>query len=85
MTATNSSPLITIDDVVEAMHANWPHLLHDQEYKLEHLVGEERWLATHKGHRPQLGRQFKALARRGELPVSWVKSKDDNINVYVLK
>ncbi len=85
MTATNSSPLINIDDVVEAMHANWPHLQHDQEYKLEHLVGNARWLATHKSHRPQLGSQFKALVRRGELPVSWVRSKDDNNNVYVLK
>jgi hypothetical protein len=85
MTATNSSPLINIDDVVEAMHANWSHLLHDQEYKLEHLVGKERWLATPVGHRKQLGVPFKALARQGELPVSWVRSKDDNNNVYVLK
>ena len=61
-----NGPLITIDDVVEAMHANWSHLQRDQEYPLKHLVGNERWLATHKGHRPQLGHEFKALARRGE-------------------
>ena len=85
MSTNNNSPLITIDDVVEAMHANLPDLQHDQEYTLEQIVGDERWLATHKGHRPQLGRQFKALARRGELPVSWVRSKDNNNNVYVLK
>jgi hypothetical protein len=80
-----NGPLITIDDVVEAMHANWSHLQHNQLYTLKHLVGKERWLATHKGHRPQLGSQFKALARREELPVRWVRSKDDNNNVYKLK
>jgi hypothetical protein len=80
-----NGPLTTIENVVEAMYANLSNLEHNTEYTLEQIVGDERWLATHKGHRTQLGRQFKALARRGELPVSWVKSKDDNINVYVLK
>jgi hypothetical protein len=85
MTATNSSPLINLDRVLEAMYANLSNLEHNTEYTLEQIVGDERWLATHRGHRTQLGRQFKALARRGELPVSWVRSKDDNNNVYVLK
>jgi hypothetical protein len=80
-----NGPLITIDDVVEAMRANWSHLQHDQEYILEHLVGNERWLATHTGHRKQLGAQFKALAINGELPVRWVDRRDDNSQLYELK
>ncbi len=85
MTATNSSPLITIDDVVEAMHANWSRLQRDREYKLEHLVGKERWLATHKGHRPQLGHEFKALVLGGAQPVAWVRCGSDNNQIYKLK
>ncbi len=80
-----SGPLIDITDTVEAMHANWSHLEHNQLYTLQQLVGKERWLATHTSHRKQLGAQFKALALSGELPVRWVRSKDDNSNVYVLK
>ena len=40
---------------------------------------------TQKGHRTQLGIQFKALALGGELPVRWVDRKKDNSQLYELK
>ena len=66
-----NAPLITIEDVVEATHANWSNLQRDQKYKLEHLVGKVRWQVTQKGHRTQLGIQFKALALGGVRRVPW--------------
>ena len=80
-----NGPLITIDDVEEAMNANLSNLEHNTKYTLEKLVGEERWLATPTGHRKQLGVQFKDQALRGDMPVTWVDRRNDNSQMYELK
>jgi hypothetical protein len=85
MPTTNNNPLITITDVLDAMHSNLPSLDHSRSYTLQQLVGNERWLASHTGHRKQLGAKFKALALSEELPVSWVDRGLDNIQVYEMK
>jgi hypothetical protein len=80
-----NGPLINLDRVLEAMYANLSNLEHNTEYTLEQLIGEERWLATPIGHRKQLGIQFKFLIVTQYLPVTWVGSRSDNSQLYVLK
>jgi hypothetical protein len=80
-----NGPLTTIDDVVEAMHANWGNLEHGQPYTLEQLVGTECWQATPAGHRKQLGHEFKALVDSGDQPVLWVDRRSDNSQVYQMR
>jgi hypothetical protein len=82
---TTNGPLITIDDVEEAMNANFSNLEHNTEYTLGDLVGKDRWLATHTGHRKQLGVQFKHLVLTTEQPVVWVRCGTDNSQIYALK
>jgi hypothetical protein len=85
MPTNNALPLITVQDVQDAVRVNLPNLTHGQPYPLEDLVGTDRWQATHKGHRNQLGQQYKVLALAGEQPVRWVDTRSDNSNVYQLR
>jgi hypothetical protein len=80
-----NGPLTTIENVVEAMYTNFSNLEHNTEYTLGDLVGKDRWLATHTGHRKQLGVQFKHLVHTTEQPVVWVRCGTDNSQIYALK
>ena len=85
MPTTSNSPLITLEDVLDALAANLPKLEHNQLYSLEQLVGKERWLATPTGHRKQLGTEFKQLVLNSDTPVRWVDRGLDNSQLYELK
>jgi hypothetical protein len=85
MNMSNQSSIITVDDLIQAVHENLPNLERNTPYTLEELVGNERWNAIYKGHRNNLGSEFKARALRGELPVIWHDRGTDNVQKYQLK
>ena len=80
-----NGPLITINDVVEAIHFRLPQLARNTPYTLEQLAGKKRWLATPSGHRKQLGHHFRVLEAKGYLPVRWFDRRSDNAQRYQLK
>lgn len=81
----STQPLITINDALQALNDNISTLKKDEDYTLEELVGKPQWQATHKGHRNQLGAEFKQMCISQNLPVRWYDRRSDNIQVYRLK
>ena len=74
----------TIDDVINAINANLPHLEFGEEYTLENLTGSEFWSHLSKGERTGLGIEFKAHAKATGVPVLWVGSTPTHKQLYQL-
>lgn len=85
MPDSNPQPLVTLQDVQDAVIANLPNLSQGSRYLLEDLVGKDRWHATQKGARSQLGQLYKEKVLAGEEPVYWVTCRSDNRQVYQLR
>ena len=85
MPDSNPQPLVTLEDVQDAVRDNLPNLSQGSRYLLEDLVGKERWHATRKGQRNQLGHLYRDLVSAGNEPVFWVKRRSDNRQVYQLR
>ena len=79
---TNTTP--TLADVVNAVDANLPNLTQGELYSLEQLVGEQDWDTIPEGHRKRLGREFKARAISGTLPVRYADRTTSNKSMYEL-
>ena len=84
MPTTNTTMNITITGILNAVNTNLPNLQSGQSYTLQQLVGDELWHSIHEGHRKRLGTQFKALVRKGGLPVSWAGRNLSNKQLYEL-
>tara|TARA_R110000823_G_C15947080_1_gene501121 strand:+ start:4398 stop:4655 length:258 start_codon:yes stop_codon:yes gene_type:complete len=82
MQPTISSKLVTLSDIEAQVQKNLPSIQPGKNYTLEELVGKKFWQAIPQSHRKELGHEYRAKERTGQLPVFCTGKTSCNKRLY---